>query len=310
MTTTMTTTNRNETNGGLVKNFVKGLFSSGAGTLLFIGGMVLSVLLLFYAGIYLHVEWIEECLGDMYAFTWMLQRGTFDIDILGMEAITRLSSFLMISMCIGYIPTFIYMFCNRKLEGGYGQKVNVKRLIGWMAIFYAANLVLEILINGLAPLPFFQAATADLAAVNLLGTQGNLWLNLLTTGILAPIAEEISLRYMVQKGMYKVNPTFAIIWASLIFGIMHMNLFQGSFAFIMGLILGIIYYKTGNLWYTTIIHIVNNSLAVLFTQFGVNGYVAYTIMPIVLLAAWYVMSKREEKKASLIESNEVKTLYV
>ncbi len=311
MTTAMTTTNRTETKGGFFKNFMKGLFTSTAGTGLFIGGMVLSVLLLFYAGIYLHVEWIEECLADMYQFTYMLNRGNFDLELIGMDAIVRLSSFLMISMCIGYIPTFVYMFFNRKLEGGYGEKVNVKRLIGWMAIFYAANLVLEIAINALQPLPIFQTATADLMAVNLLGTQGNIWLNLLTTGLLAPIAEEISLRYMVQRGMYKVNPKFAIFWASIIFGIMHMNLFQGTFAFIMGLILGIIYYKTNNLWYTTIIHIVNNSLAVIFTQFGVNGYVAYTIMPLVLLAVWFVIKKREEKKAALVENtNEPETLYV
>ena len=309
MTATTMMTTKNETKGGFFKNFMKGMWSSTAGTGLFIGGMVLSVLFLFYCGIYLHVEWIEECLTDMYAFSLALQQGTFNPEIFGMDAIVRLSSFLMISMCIGYIPTFVYMFFNRKLEGGYGEKVNVKRLVGWMTVFYAANLVLEILINGLSPLPIFQTATTDLMAVNLLGTQGNIWLNILTTGILAPIAEEISLRYMVQRGMYKVNPKFAIVWASLIFGIMHMNLFQGTFAFIMGLILGIIYYKTGNLWYTTIIHIANNSLAVIFTQFGVNGYVAYTIMPIVLLVVWIVMDKREKAKAELDTTN-VEPLYL
>ena len=122
----------------------------------------------------------------------------------------------------------------------------------------------------------------------------------MVTGVLAPLAEEISLRFMVQKGMCRVNEKFAIFWSALLFGILHMNLFQSTYAFLCGLLICYIYYKTNyNLWYTTIIHIVNNSLAVLITQFGINSYVAFTILPMVFFGDYYILNKKQENQTSV-----------
>jgi membrane protease YdiL (CAAX protease family) len=87
----------------------------------------------------------------------------------------------------------------------------------------------------------------------------------LSIAILGPIAEEFIFRegilgYMLRSGM---NKWVAITASALVFGIIHLNPAQVPFAAGIGFIFGIIYYRTGNIVITSILHILNNSTAVL-----------------------------------------------
>lgn len=86
----------------------------------------------------------------------------------------------------------------------------------------------------------------------------------LAIGLIGPIIEEFIFReavlgYMLRGG---VNKWVAIVSSGLAFGLIHMNPAQIPFAASIGIILGIIYYKTGNIVITCILHILNNSMAV------------------------------------------------
>ena len=83
--------------------------------------------------------------------------------------------------------------------------------------------------------------------------------------IMAPLVEELLFRgaiqgYMLRKGM---KPLHAILIASAIFGIVHMNPIQIPFAFAIGLIFGWLYYRTGSVVPGIIGHFINNSIACL-----------------------------------------------
>ncbi len=86
----------------------------------------------------------------------------------------------------------------------------------------------------------------------------------LSIGLIGPIIEEFIFRegvegYMLRNG---VNKWVAITASALVFGIIHLNPAQVPFAVTIGFLLGIIYYKTGNIVITSILHILNNSVAV------------------------------------------------
>ncbi len=86
----------------------------------------------------------------------------------------------------------------------------------------------------------------------------------LCIGLIGPIVEEFIFReailgYMLRGG---INKWVAIIASALVFGIIHLNPAQVPFAAAMGIIFGIIYYKTGNIVIPCILHILNNSVAV------------------------------------------------
>lgn len=80
---------------------------------------------------------------------------------------------------------------------------------------------------------------------------------LLYAAFLGPIVEEIIFRGAVLQTLKQYGKGFAIIVSALLFGVSHMNLTQGLFAFIVGLILGYVAIEYSLKW-AIIIHIVNN----------------------------------------------------
>lgn len=98
-------------------------------------------------------------------------------------------------------------------------------------------------------------------------TKGPVWIALLSTAVFAPFFEEWLCRGMVLRGLLqKTNPTTAIIVSSLFFALIHLNPWQAIPAFILGCLFGIVYYKTGSLKLTMLMHCVNNSFSVLLSQ--------------------------------------------
>ena len=78
--------------------------------------------------------------------------------------------------------------------------------------------------------------------------------------ILAPISEELIFRGVIQHYAMKVSKYFwvANVIQALMFAIVHMNWVQGTYAFIIGLVLGWLRHRYKTLWVPIIVHFVNN----------------------------------------------------
>jgi membrane protease YdiL (CAAX protease family) len=85
-------------------------------------------------------------------------------------------------------------------------------------------------------------------------------LAILAVVLLAPIAEELLCRGVILHYAMKATPKFwlANIIQALLFGIIHMNIIQGTYAFFLGLVLGWLRYRYKSLVAPTIMHLVNN----------------------------------------------------
>ena len=66
--------------------------------------------------------------------------------------------------------------------------------------------------------------------------------------------------------MSKMNPAKAICISAAFFAVLHMNPWQAIPAFILGLLFGYVYYRTGSLKLTMLMHCVNNTFAVIFSK--------------------------------------------
>jgi membrane protease YdiL (CAAX protease family) len=87
--------------------------------------------------------------------------------------------------------------------------------------------------------------------------------------IAAPILEELLFRGIVLNGLLKsYSPIKSIIISSLLFGLVHLNPWQGIGAFILGSLAGWVYFKTNKLTLPIIIHMTNNFLAFLVGYFN------------------------------------------
>ena len=93
------------------------------------------------------------------------------------------------------------------------------------------------------------------------------WITLISVSVFAPLFEEWLCRGLVLRGLLqKMKPTAAICVSALFFAVLHMNPWQAVPAFILGCLFGYVYYKTGSLKLTMLMHLVNNTFAMIFSK--------------------------------------------
>ena len=119
---------------------------------------------------------------------------------------------------------------------------------------------------------------------------GDLIINLLIMALLPAIAEELFFRGALQKVMHRLMkmPVFAILFSSAVFAVLHGTIFKFLPIFALGLMLGTIYHVTRNIWYTIIIHFLNNALAVLAVYFSNKSEMIKKLANDDISIAWYI----------------------
>lgn len=93
---------------------------------------------------------------------------------------------------------------------------------------------------------------------------------IIMTVILAPILEEILFRGIIMKGMINngTKPLPAIALSAFIFGVVHFNPWQFAGAFLLGLVLGLVYYKTKSLLMPVLLHAFNNLISAMLMLYS------------------------------------------
>lgn len=86
------------------------------------------------------------------------------------------------------------------------------------------------------------------------------WTTLLCAVIVGPIAEELFFRKAMIDRLSAYHPMDAILFSALLFGLIHGNLIQFLYAFPLGVLFGIIYYRTQNIGYTILLHVAVNTV--------------------------------------------------
>lgn len=104
---------------------------------------------------------------------------------------------------------------------------------------------------------------------------------ILSLGILVPISEELVFRGLLfqrlrEKGSYMQ----AAVFSSVVFGLMHMNMVQMLYGFVMGMLLAYVYEKYGSVKAPALAHMSMNIMSVLATHFGVMDWMMEDIMRI------------------------------
>lgn len=103
---------------------------------------------------------------------------------------------------------------------------------------------------------------------------GVLIANLIVVAVLPGVAEEIVFRGILQKEIIRLSgkPILSIVIAALLFSAMHMQFFTFLPRFALGIMLGLVFYWSKNIWVPIILHFLNNALSVV---------------------AWYILSPGE-----------------
>ena len=201
--------------------------------------------------------------------------------ILGNLVLLALQAFLpevadvygtLISYPLMFIPAMLYASAKSRFDENFTPEVPVDsnrfgRLGGFkMAVIVsvatiAAAFITDISGKILPPMPEMleKAMKALLDAP--------LWITLISVSVFAPFFEEWLCRGMILRGLLsRMSPFAAITISSAFFAVIHLNPWQAIPAFILGLLFGFVYYKTGSLKLTMLMHCVNNTLAAILSR--------------------------------------------
>ena len=179
---------------------------------------------------------------------------------------------MVIMYPVQFIPAMLYASAksrrNEGFEKGYAiDSNNFGGRKGWsMALIVSAMAIAGAFV--IEPISMLLPEMSEImkAAMKML-LDGPVWIVLISVSIFAPFFEEWLCRGIILRGLLKkVKPGWAIVISAAIFGLIHGNLWQAIPAFIIGVILGYVYYKTGSLKLTMLMHCVNNTMAALMSR--------------------------------------------
>lgn len=178
----------------------------------------------------------------------------------------------VISYPVMFIPAWLYASAksrrNEFFETGYAlDSSNFGRLGGFsmavtVSIATMATAFMADSLNSIMPETpeWFEKAMEQIM-------DAPVWITLISVSIFAPLFEEWLCRGLVLRGLLqKTRPVTAILVSAVFFAVLHMNPWQALPAFLLGVLFGYVYYKTGSLKLTMLMHCVNNTMAVVFSK--------------------------------------------
>ena len=179
---------------------------------------------------------------------------------------------LVIVYPLQFIPAMLYASAksrrNEGFEKGYAiDSNNFGGRKGWsMALIVSAMALAGAFVIEPISMLLPEMSETMKAAMEMM-LNGPVWIVLISVSVFAPFFEEWLCRGIILRGLLtKVKPAWAIVISAAIFGLIHGNLWQAIPAFIIGAILGYVYYKTGSLKLTMLMHCVNNTLSVIVSR--------------------------------------------
>lgn len=98
----------------------------------------------------------------------------------------------------------------------------------------------------------------------------SLILNLFVVAVLPAVLEEMVYRGFILQTLRRYGDGLAILVSAILFGLMHGNILQIPFAFLIGLVMGFMVVQTGNIWMAVALHFTNNAIAVLLDYAVLN----------------------------------------
>ena len=167
---------------------------------------------------------------------------------------------LLVSQCMLLIPSLVYL----------AMRGNGKEAVGLKKIPIGTVPLLVVLMGLLLPLVSLLNMISLLFSENLIGTTaedivtGHSLLGAVVMIALVPaMVEELLFRGIIYHDGYRqARPVEGMILCGLMFGLLHMNLNQFCYAFVLGMILCLVMEGTGSLIATTVMHFTLNTYSV------------------------------------------------
>jgi len=169
----------------------------------------------------------------------------------------------------------------------------VKEKVSLKYVLFSAISVIGVgVISGFfANLIDYFLSRGDLEQVNTMLMSGGILITFIPTVILAPIMEELMFRGIILNKLLSTTSKWpAILISSFLFGFIHLNLIQGLNAFVLGIILSLIFIKCRSIIPCILGHSLNNLLSIICSFITLNNNFVDTPTTIIIQVVCLVLS--------------------
>ena len=187
-----------------------------------------------------------------------------------------------------------------------GRPMTLGDFLAVLAIFLSGQLVYQAVVTALEMGLNLLGLTITQGLEMMTVPQDNLSM-FLYMGILAPVGEELLCRGLIQRTLMPFGKRLAIIGSAFLFGMLHGNIIQVPYAFLVGLVLGYVAAEYSVGW-AMVLHGVNNLglaglLPRLFPDETVQTAVMWGILLVCGVAAVAVLICRRKETAAWLREN-------
>lgn len=179
--------------------------------------------------------------------------------------------------------------------------VKVRTVLMCVLAGIGLQLIIDFFLNIVAlAFPGVMGAYSEL--VKTVGIGEMTWISMLATVILAPISEELLFRGLTLRFLRSAGVKFAIanVIQALLFGTLHLNLVQGIYAFVVGLVLGYVAGKCRTVFLPILLHLCFNFAGTFLGAWmpGNSGWlmqIAFLIIGVLMLTGAFLLVQKEMK---------------
>ena len=197
----------------------------------------------------------------------------FVLGYFGVLKNSYLSTFLIQGVVMLAMPIILYsLFVTKNIKQTFKQfgfkKISLTVLLCSIALgfvlFFVNNYVADVFYTVLTMFGYDNSVNVALSV------HTDIALEFLLTAIVPGICEEVLHRGMFMRGTAKQGYTrYGLLFSSLLFGLMHLNIQQFFYAAILGCLMGVVVIVADSIYPAMIIHFMNNALSIYFS-YGVK----------------------------------------
>ncbi|MDR2600550.1 MAG: CPBP family intramembrane metalloprotease [Oscillospiraceae bacterium] len=170
---------------------------------------------------------------------------------------------LMVNVLCSCVFIPIWVIMKKKLYVYENAKLKVTPVVLTLLSFISFNIIVSIILGFIDIDQFFPTY---IEVADILGS-GTLLMQILSIGILAPIMEEVLSRGIILNRLLQWMPKWiAILVSAALFAVIHFNLLQSLYAFVIGVAFAFVYLRYRNLWIPIIGHIAFNTTSIIFIE--------------------------------------------
>lgn len=211
----------------------------------------------------------------------LLEISELPIDEMTIKLMELLSGSIIPTLLITAIIVILVFIIHLKItnKNNVIKPLNLENTFKYISIAIITNIVISLIVSFMPTTAFTEALNQSTS----MALSGSFLPVFITTGILVPIMEEITFRYGIGYTLHKINSKYALILSAVIFGIMHGNLIQAIYAFLLGMMFGYFNEKENNLLPSILMHIAINSSSVIASFININEFITLPIIAIISL---------------------------